>query len=578
MESTGADHGHASIPGNSPERSVNHGLLVLRAIPRRNWNVISVVAAVAACVLAVPVIVVLSSVFTPSRDTWSHLAATVLPEYIGNTLWLTLWVGIGVTVIGVATAWITTLCRFPGRGFFEWALILPLAIPAYVMAYAYTDFLEFTGPVQTGLRAWFGWGRDDYWFPDIRSVGGAAVIFSFVFYPYVYLLARAAFLEQAAGMIEAGRSLGYGPWRSFFRLALPLARPGIAAGVTLALMETLADFGTVAYFALPTFTTGIYRAWLSLGDRAAAAQLAAALLGFVALVLVAERASRGRARFDDRSSRRPLVAQRLEGPPAWAAVLACALPLVIGFFLPAAILLELSLTGSELQLGARYFRLVFNSVSVAAVTAACAVALALLMAYAMRAGGGLLALAAHRLAALGYAVPGVVIAVGVLIPVTRLDHALSGLLQSVFGISTGLILTGGITALVYAYLVRFIAVALQTVEAGLTKVTSSMDDAARSLGASPLHILMRVHVPLLLPSLLIAGLMVFVDVMKELPATFMMRPFNFDTLAVHAYNLASDERLSELAAPALTIVAVGVVPLVLLSRSLIRARVAAERR
>jgi iron(III) transport system permease protein len=545
---------------------------------RPNWNGIAAVAGIAACLLAVPVIVVLGSVFMPSRETWAHLSATVLPEYIANTLWLTLGVGVGVTVIGVATAWLTTMCRFPGRGFFEWALILPLAVPAYVMAYAYTDFLQFTGPVQTWLRGYFGWGRADYWFPEVRSVGGAAFIFSFVFYPYVYLLARAAFLEQAAGLIEAGRSLGYGPWRSFFRLALPLARPGLAAGVALALMETLADFGTVAYFALPTFTTGIYRAWLSLGDRAAAAQLAAALLGFVALVLIAERLSRGRARFDERSLRRPLVAQRLEGSRAWIAVLVCTLPLVIGFLLPAAILLELSVTGSDFQFGARYLRLVFNSVSVAAVTAASAVALALLMAYALRSGGGWFALAAHRLAALGYAVPGAVIAIGVLIPVTRLDHALSGLLQSLLGISTGLILTGGIAALVYAYLVRFLAVALQSVEAGLAKVTPSMDDAARSLGVSPLSILVRVHVPLLAPSVLTAALMVFVDVMKELPATFMMRPFNFDTLAVHAYNLASDERLSELAAPALTIVAVGVVPLGLLSRSLVRARVAAERR
>jgi iron(III) transport system permease protein len=552
-------------------------LAAVTTLRRPNWNGIAAVAAIAACLLAVPVIVVLGSVFLPSRETWAHLSATVLPEYIANTLWLTLGVGVGVTVIGVATAWLTTMCRFPGRGFFEWALILPLAVPAYVMAYAYTDFLQFTGPVQTWLRGYFGWGRADYWFPEVRSVGGAAFIFSFVFYPYVYLLARAAFLEQAAGMIEAGRSLGYGPWRSFFRLALPLARPGLAAGVALALMETLADFGTVAYFALPTFTTGIYRAWLSLGDRAAAAQLAAALLGFVALVLIAERLSRGRARFDERSSRRPLVAQRLEGSRAWIAVLVCTLPLIIGFLLPAAILLELSVTGSDFQFGARYFRLVFNSVSVAAVTAACAVALALLMAYALRSGGGWFALAAHRLAALGYAVPGAVIAIGVLIPVTRLDHALSGLLQSLLGISTGLILTGGIAALVYAYLVRFLAVALQSVEAGLAKVTPSMDDAARSLGVSPLSILVRVHVPLLAPSVLTAALMVFVDVMKELPATFMMRPFNFDTLAVHAYNLASDERLSELAAPALTIVAVGVVPLVLLSRSLVRARVAAER-
>lgn len=544
----------------------------------RGWNAVSVAAAVAAGVLAVPVLVVLSSVFTPSGDTWAHLVATVLPEYIRNTLWLMLWVGIGVTAIGVATAWLTTMCRFPGRGFFEWALILPLAVPAYVMAYAYTDFLQFTGPVQTWLRGYFGWGPRDYWFPDVRSVGGAAAIFSFVFYPYVYLLARAAFLEQAAGMIEAGRSLGYGPWGSFFRLALPLARPGVAAGITLALMETLADFGTVAYFALPTFTTGIYRAWLSLGDRTAAAQLAAALLGFVALVLIVERVSRGRARFGDNSVRRRLVPQRLHGFPALGAVLACVIPLIAGFALPTAILLDLSISGGDLHFGPRYFRLVFNSVSVSALTAACAVGLALLIAYAARTGGNVIAMAAHHLASLGYAVPGAVIAVGVLIPVTRLDHALSGWLQSWFGISTGLILTGGIAALVYAYLVRFLAVALQSVEAGLTKVTPSMDDAARSLGATPLGTLTRVHIPLLMPSVLTAALMVFVDVMKELPATFMMRPFNFDTLAVHAFNLASDERLSELTAPALTIVAVGVVPLILLSRSLIRARLAAEQR
>jgi iron(III) transport system permease protein len=557
---------------------VTRALAGLAAIRRQDWNAVTASAVLAAGVLAVPVIVILGSLLAPSGETWAHLAATVLQEYIENTLWLTLSVGIGVTAIGVAAAWLTTLCRFPGRGCFEWALMLPLAVPAYVMAYAYTDFLQFTGPVQTWLRAQFGWGPRDYWFPDVRSLGGAAVIFSFAFYPYVYLLARAAFLEHAAGMIEAGRSLGYGPWRSFFRLALPLARPGIAAGVALALMETLADFGTVAYFALPTFTTGIYRAWLSLGDRAAAAQLAAALLGFVALVLLAERLSRGRARFDDRSLRRPLVPHRLRGWPAWGAAAVCGFPLAVGFVLPVGLLLEGSLAGSDLQFGARYVGLVVNSVSVSAVTAACAVALALTMAYAVRAGGGAVARAACRLAALGYAVPGAVIAVGILIPVTRVDHALAGLWQTLFGISTGLILTGGIAALVYAYLVRFLAVALQSVEAGLAKITPSMDDAARSLGAPPLRILTRVHLPLLMPSVLTAALMVFVDVMKELPATFMMRPFNFDTLAVHAYNLAADERLSELAAPALTIVAVSVLPLALLSRSLVRARLAAERR
>jgi iron(III) transport system permease protein len=554
-----------------------HRLLPPRSF-RPRWDSLSLGASLAAGVLAVPVAMVLGSVFLPAGETWAHLMATVLPEYVANTLWLMLGVGLGVITLGVSAAWLTTMCRFPGHGFFEWALILPLAVPAYVMAYAYTDFLQFAGPVQSWLRASFGWGARDYWFPEIRSLGGAAVIFSFVFYPYVYLLARAAFLEQAAGTIEVGRSLGYGPWRSFFRVALPLARPGIVAGAALALMETLADFGTVSYFALPTFTTGIYRAWLSLGDRVAAAQLAAALLGFVALVLIAERMSRRGARFHDSPVRRSVTPNRLRGLPAAGAMLACMVPVVAGFLLPAGILLELSISSGDWHVGGRYFRLVGNSVLLAAITAACSVALALLIAYAARRGGTLTGVIAHRLASMGYAVPGAVIAVGILIPVTRLDHALSGWLQSWFGISTGLLLTGGIAALVYAYLVRFIAVALQSVEAGLSKITPSMDDAARGLGAGPRGILMRIHVPLLTPSLVVAALMVFVDVMKELPATFMMRPFNFDTLAVHAYNLAADERLSELAAPALTIVAVGMVPLIVLSRSLVRARIAAERR
>jgi iron(III) transport system permease protein len=543
---------------------------------RTGWSPLTLLASLAAGLIAVPVVVVLSNVFVPASDTWAHLASTVLPEYVENTLWLMLWVGAGVTLLGVATAWLTTMCRFPGRGFFEWGLILPLAMPAYVMAYAYTDFFQFTGPVQSALRAWFGWRAREYWFPEVRSLGGAALIFSSVFYPYVYLLARASFLAQGGALIEVGRSLGYGPWRSFLRLALPLARPGIAAGVGLALMETLADFGTVSYFALPTFTTGIYRAWLSLGDRVAAGQLATVLLAFVALILVAERLSRGRARFDAHAAARRPTVRRLNALQACGAVVACALPIVLGFLLPAAILVELSVRGGEFHADARYARLIFNSTSVAAITAACAVALALLIAYAARESRSLVTRAAHRLAALGYAVPGAVIAVGILIPVTRLDHLLSGWLASAFGISTGLILTGGIAALVYAYLVRFLAVALQSVEAGLAKVTPSMDDAARSLGTAPLGILTRVHAPLLAPSLLTAALMVFVDVMKELPATFMMRPFNFDTLAVHAYNLAADERLSELAAPALTIVAAGLVPLVILSRSVVRARRAAE--
>ncbi|OGA54380.1 MAG: iron ABC transporter permease [Betaproteobacteria bacterium RIFCSPLOWO2_12_FULL_62_13] len=534
---------------------------------------LSVLAVSLAVLLAVPVVVVVLNVFVPSEGTWSHLAATVLPEYIVNSLGLMLGVAYGVITIGITTAWLTTMCRFPGRRLLEWALLLPMAVPAYVMAYAYTDFLQFAGPVQSLLREWTGWGPGDYWFPDVRSLWGAVAMLSFVLYPYVYLLARAAFLEQSDSMLEVARGSGYGPWRSFFRVALPLARPGIVAGTALALMETLADFGTVAYFGVHTFTTGIYRAWFSLGDHVAAAQLSATLLGFVFAVLLIERLSRGRASFHNTVQRKRLdYPYRMRGFKALIALIACAIPLMLGFFLPAGILLHMAVTSGDAQFGAHYVDLTFNTMTLAGVTAGLAVVLALLVGYAARSTSSRLVSAANRIAGLGYAVPGAVIAVGVLIPVTRLDHAMAAAIESMTGASPGLLLTGGIAALVYAYLVRFFALSLQTIEAGLTKITPSMDCAARSLGLGPASTLARVHAPLLWRSALIAGLLVFVDVMKELPATFVMRPFNFDTLAVQAFNLASDERLTEASTAALTIVAVGLVPLIVLSRMLLRPR------
>ncbi len=503
--------------------------------------------------------------------TWAHLAATVLPEYIANTLWLCLGVGTGVIVVGTSTAWLVTMHAFPARRFFEWALVLPLAVPAYVMAYTYTDLLQFVGPVQSGLRETFGWQKGDYWFPEVRSLGGAIVMFVCVLYPYVYLLARTAFLEQASGMQEVGRSLGLGACGSFLRITLPLARPALAAGAALALMETLADYGAVAYFAVPTFTTGIYRAWFSLGDRAAAAQLSAALLGFVILILLIERMSRGRARFHNTTGRnRPLPGQRLSGGAAVGACLVCALPLALGFLLPAGILLHMSLTEGDAQFGARFVQLAGNSFTLAALSAVLAVVLAVVLAYAARLSRAAWPRWLNHVVGLGYAVPGAVIAVGVLIPVARLDNWLAGLVIAWTGSSPGLILTGGIAALVYAYLVRFLSLALQTVEASLVKITPSMDTAACSLGSGQGEMLRRVHLPLLRGSLLTAGLLVFVDVMKELPATLVMRPFNFDTLATQAYTLASDERLTEASTAALAIVAVGVLPLIAVSRQIAR--------
>ncbi len=539
-----------------------------------SFNTLLIISAALAALIALPVMSVLTNIFSGGTGaTWQHLLATVLPEYVGNTLWLCLGVGLGVIVVGVTTAWLTTMHDFLGRRLFEWALVLPLAVPAYVLAYVYTDFLQFVGPLQSGLRETFGWSRADYWFPDVRSLGGAVIMFIFVFYPYVYLLARTAFIERASGMLEAARTLGIGPWRSFFRVSLPLARPAVVAGAALALMETLADYGTVSYFGVQTFTTGIYRAWFSLGDRIAAAQLAASLLGFVIVLLLVEQLSRGRAKFHNTTGRnRPQKGHVLKGGRAAMAVAACAIPLCIGFLLPAGLLLRLALSEGDTRFGEHFLALAGNSFVLAGLTALIAVALALLLAYAARVSKGLVASSLNRLVGLGYAVPGSVIAVGVLIPVTRLDNWLAAQWEAGFGSNPGLLLTGGIAALIYAYLVRFLAVALQSVTSSLARVTPSMDEVARSLGASQGETLRRVHLPILRGSLFTAGLLVFVDVMKELPATLVMRPFNFDTLATQAYTLASDERLAEASTASLAIVAVGLLPLIVLSRQIAQRR------
>jgi iron(III) transport system permease protein len=520
--------------------------------------------------IVAPIVAVVASGFAPGAGAWAHLVQTVLGAYVWNTFLLLVGVTWGVVSIGVLSAWLVTVYRFPGQRVLEWALILPLAVPAYVMAYAYTDWLQFTGPVQTWLRAVTGWQAREYWFPEIRSLWGAAAMLSFALYPYVYLIARTAFLEMSRSALEAGRLAGYGAWGAFFRVALPLARPGIAAGTALALMETLADFGTVSYFAVEVFTLGIFKAWFAMDDLAAAGQLATCLLGFVALVLALERWNRGAARYHSSAPHKPQPAQALRGAAAAAALVACAAPVVFGFVLPSGILLQLAMTDPDARWGPRVLALVGNSFTVAGVTALVAVATATMMAYAARLSRSPLVATANRIAALGYAVPGAVIAVGILVPLGRFDNLVAVWLEATFGVKTGLLLTGSITALVYAYVVRFLAVALQTIDAGLAKVTPSMEDAARSLGVGPAGTLARVHAPLLAGSLFTAGLIVFVDTMKELPATFALRPFNFDTLAIEAYNLTKDERLAEAAVPSLVLIAVGLLPLVLLSKRIVR--------
>jgi len=524
-------------------------------------------SAMVALLICFPILVVAANLLVPRPDTWRHLAQTVLPDYIVNTGLLAAGVGLGVVVLGVGCAWLTSTCRFPFARFFEWALLLPIAMPAYVMAYVYTDFLQFAGPLQTALRVAFDWKAGDYRFPDVRSLGGAAFVLSFVLYPYVYLLARAAFLEQSVSALETARILGEGSWRSFWRIALPLARPAIVAGTALCLMETLADYGTVAYFGVDTFSTGIFRAWFSMGDPVAAAQLGALLLAGVGAVLALERLGRGRAAFHGAGRKRALQ-HILRGPRSALALIACAVPLTLGFVLPVALLLRfVAQEEAALQAG-RFARLAWNSFSLAGVAALLALGCALVIAYAMRLRPGWLERIAHRISGLGYAAPGVVIAVGVMVPLTRIDQALASVLPS--SGSTRMLLTGTVVALLYAYVVRFLAVALQTVDAGLARIRRNMDDAARSLGASPAGTLLRVHVPLLARSLVAAALLVFVDVMKELPATLALRPFDFDTLAVQTFNLAKDERLAEASLPAIAIVLVGLIPVYLLSRSMAR--------
>ena len=517
-----------------------------------------------ALLVMLPVAAVLASALGSGAGTWAHLAGTVLGRSVGNTALLLLGVACGVSTMGVLAAWLVTSFRFAGRRALEWALMLPLAMPAYVMAYAYTDWLQFSGPVQSALRALTGWQAREYWFPEVRSLGGAMVVLSLALYPYVYLIARAAFLDVSRSALEAARLAGRSPLECFRRVALPLARPAIVAGAALALMETLADFGTVSYFGLEVLTTAIFKAWLAMNDTAAAGQLSACLLGFVVVVVGVERANRGRAAYH--GPRKPALPQPLRGWRSALACAACAAPVALGFLLPAGILVAHAATDPEAQPGTRLATLAGNSVAIAAATATIGALLATAMAYAARVCRAPAVAVANRIAGLGYAIPGAVIAVGVLLPLGRVDNWLAAQLESLTGERAGLVLTGSAAALVFAYLVRFLAVALQAMEAGLARVTPSMDDAARSLGQSPARALARVHAPLIAPSLATACLLLFVDVMKELPATLAMRPFDFDTLAVEAYNLARDERLAEAALPSLAIVAVALLPLVFVTR------------
>ena len=522
-----------------------------------------------AILFSLPVFTILSFLFQPSNEVWQHLVDTVLGEYLTNSVLLMSGVGAGTLVIGVGCAWLTSVCVFPGKKFFAWALLLPLAFPGYIIAYTYTGMLDYAGPVQTWLRELTGWGLGEYFFPEIRSLGGAITMFSLVLYPYVYLLSRAAFLEQSVCVLEVSRTLGCSVWSSFYRVALPLARPAIVAGLSLAMMETLADYGTVAYFGLGVFTTGIFRTWFGLGDAAAAAKLASILLLCVFMLVVIERWSRKRAQYHHTTNRYTRLPQyQLTGYRALLAVCACFVPLFFGFLLPAFQLGLWSFETYEHMVDASFVQLTTNTILLALGAAVIAVVLALFLAYGKRLLKSNSVTAAIRVVATGYAIPGTVVAVGVIIPFAWFDNSLDSLLREHFGFSSGLLLSGSLFAVMFAYMVRFLAISIQSMEAGLGKVKHSMDEAARSLSYTPREILFHVHLPLMKGTVLTAFLIVFVDVMKELPATLILRPFNFNTLAVRAFELASDERLADSSTAALMIVAVGLVPVILLSHSI----------
>ena len=541
------------------------------AVPRRpahDAGIVALVMVLAALAVA-PLFALAGIAATPAEGVWRHLATTVLPGAVTTTLTLMLGVGLVTVAVGVGTAWLTAAFTFPGRRLFTWALLLPLAVPTYIVAYAAVEVMDFTGPLQTAIRALTGAAtRRDYWFPQVRSLPGAIIVMGLVLYPYVYLSARAAFLLQSATAIDVARTLGAGPARVFFRVALPLARPAIVVGVSLALMECLNDIGAVQFFGVRTLTVSIYDTWLNRGSLAGAAQIACAMLVVVLALVLTERGARRGRRFSTASTRHvPLVAVPLGGVRGVLAACACAVPVLLGFVVPAGVLLSSALRRTEQLSDPGLHAAAWNSLSFALIAAAVTVAAGTAIAYAVRLQPRRLVKAAAAVAAVGYAVPGTVLAVGIFVPLAALDNAVDGMMRQLFGLSTGLLLAGSGAGLIYAYAARFMAMSVGSVEAGFAKLSPHLDMAARTLGRGALGTLRRVLLPLMRPALATAALLVFVDAMKELPATILLKPFNFETLATLVYAAASREHFEESAVAALAIVMVGLLPVVLLART-----------
>lgn len=513
--------------------------------------------------VALPLMVIFSGWLQPNNSVWQHLAQTVLADLIINTLVLQAGVAVGVLLLGVGLAWLTTMTEFPGRRWFDWLLMLPLAIPAYVLAFVVLGMFDFAGPLQTQLREWFG---SDIRLPQIRSTGGVIIVMTLVLYPYVYMLARSAFLAQSAHTLDAAKILGQNSWGVFFRVSLPMARPAIVAGLSLAMMETLADFGTVAVFNYDTFTTAIYKAWFGLFNLQAASQLASLLLIFVAVALYAERHLRGRAKYHQAQALRD-IRLPLKGFRAFFATAVSGLVFFLAFLLPVAQLCAWSYQVVTADLDRRYFELLWHTLALGASATLLTLTGALLLAFAQRyqgKKGDLIIRNSVAVATLGYALPGSVLAVGVMLAVTGVDNALGSLWHAFTGVETGQLLGGTVVALLIAYLVRFLAVAFGPIESGLQRIRPSLADSARSLGANNRRIFLSIYLPLLRPGLLTAALLVLVDVMKEMPATLLLRPFGWDTLSVRIYEMTSEGEWQHAALPAITLILAGLLPVIVL--------------
>ena len=533
------------------------------------FDIWSVGALLVGAIVLVPMLAVVWIAFHPTENIWPHLLSTVLPRYFTATLRLMLGVGLLSAAMGAGAAWLVVMYRFPGSRSLDYALLFPMAIPAYVGAYALVDFLDYAGPLQIALRGAMGWqSARDYWFPEINSEPAAILVLSAALYPYVYLMTRAALREQSGASYEVARSLGLGPWGMFWRLGLPLVRPAIAAGVALTMMEAVADFGTVSTFGVQTLTTGVFSTWLNGGNAGGAAQIAGVILMLVLVLLSIEYSSRRNARFHRQSrATRPVAPAQLHGLRAWAATALCLVPFLLGFVLPTGVMLGHALAKPQMWLAPGLLDATLNTVVVGGIAAGLTVTAALFLVYGVRMAGRSLARTVLPVTTLGYAMPGAVLAVGLLVPLAALDHHVADLVTALTGHDPGLMLTGTAAAIVLAYLVRFFGIAQGAVDSAFGRISPSLPMAARSLGRGIGGTLRDVYLPLMRGSVLTALLLVFVECVKELPATLLLRPFNFNTLATRVYELASLERIGEAAPAALIVTAMGLAAVALLVRA-----------